>query len=70
MYICIYVYIHAQVIQNCTTLSRVDIYNKDGKQHNLKQRKQNKCRGSQPSPVSSNPGCWTIHLASACNCPL
>ena len=26
-----YIYIHAQVIQNCTTLSRVDIYNKDGK---------------------------------------
>ena len=19
-------------------------------------------------PVSPNPGCWTIHLASACNC--
>ena len=36
----IYIYIHAQVIQNCTTLSRVDIYNEDGKQQDLKQRKR------------------------------
>ena len=36
----IYIYIHAQVIQNCTTLSRVDIYNKDGKQQDLKQGKR------------------------------
>ena len=36
----IYIYIHAQVIQNCTTLSRVDICNEDGKQQDLKQRKR------------------------------
>ena len=36
-----YLYIHGQVIQNCTTLSRVDISeNKDGKQQDLKQRKR------------------------------
>ena len=29
-----------------------------------------KCRRSQPSPVSPNAGCWTIHLASACNCSI
>ena len=31
----IYIFIHAQVIQNCTTLSRVDINNEDGKQQDL-----------------------------------
>ena len=31
----VYIYIHAQVIQNCTTLNRVDIYNEDGKQQHL-----------------------------------
>ena len=36
-----YIYIHAQVIQNGTTLSCVDIYNKDRKQQDLKQRKRN-----------------------------
>ena len=33
-------YLHARVIQNCTTLSRVDIYNMDGKQQDVKQRKR------------------------------
>ena len=74
-YIYIYIYI--------PKLSRIDICIKDRKQQDLKQRKRkpgkccvmmfcnkNKCRRSKPSPVSSNPGCWTIHLASACNCPL
>ena len=32
-------YIHAQVIQTCTSLSRVDICNMDGKQQDVKQRK-------------------------------
>ena len=41
IYIYIYIYVfHAQVIQNCTTLSCVDIYDKDGKQQDLKQRKR------------------------------
>ena len=34
------IYVHAQVIQNCTTLNRVDIYNMDGKQQDVKQRKR------------------------------
>ena len=33
-------YLHARVIQNCTTLSRVDIYNMNGKQQDVKQRKR------------------------------
>ena len=33
-------FFHAQVIQNCTTLSRIDIDNMDGKQQDIKQRKQ------------------------------
>ena len=33
-------YLHTRVIQNCTTLSRVDIYNMDGKQQDVKQRKR------------------------------
>ena len=33
-------YVHVQVIQNCTTLSRVEIYNMDGKQQDVKQRKR------------------------------
>ena len=36
----VYIYIHAQVIQNCTTLSRTDIYNMNGKQQDFKRRKQ------------------------------
>ena len=32
-------YIHAQGIQNCTSLRRVDICNMDGKQQDVKQRK-------------------------------
>ena len=35
-----YIYVHGQVIKNCTTLSRVDIYNMDGKQQDVKQRKR------------------------------
>ena len=30
-YMYMYILVHAQVIQNCTTLSCVDIYNMDGK---------------------------------------
>ena len=37
----LYIYDHAQVIQTCTTLSCVDIYNMDGKQQDAKQRKRN-----------------------------
>ena len=33
-------YVHARVIQNCTTRSRVEIYNMDGKQQDVKQRKR------------------------------
>ena len=36
----IYIYVHAQVIQAFTTLSCVDIYNMDGKQQDVKQRKR------------------------------
>ena len=81
LYIYIYMYIHAQVIQTCTTLSRVEIYDMDWKRQDVEQRKRkpgmrfvvmffskNKCRRSQPSPVSPNPRCWKIHLASAWNC--
>ena len=35
-----YIYVHVQVIQNCTLLSHVDIYNVDGEQQDVKQRKQ------------------------------
>ena len=73
-------YVHVQVIQNCTTLSRVHIYDMDGKEQDVKQRKRKPGKhcvvpfchktnaDGQPSPVSSNPGCWSIHLASFCNC--
>ena len=40
IYIYVCMYVHAQVIQNCTTLSRVEIYNMDGKQQDVKQRKR------------------------------
>ena len=33
-------YVHVQVIQNCTTLSRVHIYDMDGKEQDVKQRKR------------------------------
>ena len=36
----IYIYVHAQVIQNCTILSRVDINDMDGNQQYVKQRKR------------------------------
>ena len=74
-------YVHVQVIQNCTTFSRVHIYDMDGKEQDVKQRKRKPgkhcvvpfchktvMQTDQPSPVSSNPGCWSIHLASFCNC--
>ena len=35
-------YIHAQVIQNCTSLSRVDICNMDGKQQDVIKTKKMK----------------------------
>ena len=35
-----YIYVHVQVIRNCTLLSHVDIYNVDGEQQDVKQRKQ------------------------------
>ena len=45
LFMCIYIYIYIYIYlrsnyRNCTTLSRVDIYNKDGKQQDLKQRKR------------------------------
>ena len=57
----IYIYIHAQVIQNCTTLSRTDIYNMNGKLQDFKRRKRKpgkRCvvmfiTSVDPSPVSS-----------------
>ena len=36
----IYIFVHVQVTQNCTLLSHVDIYNVDGEQQDVKQRKQ------------------------------
>ena len=36
----IYIFVHIQVTQNCTLLSHVDIYNVDGEQQDVKQRKQ------------------------------
>ena len=33
-------YVHVQVIQNCTTFSRVHIYDMDGKEQDVKQRKR------------------------------
>ena len=35
-----YIYVHVQVIQNSTLLSHIDIYNVDGEQQDVKQRKQ------------------------------
>ena len=40
IYIYIYIFVHIQVTQNCTLLSHVDIYNVDGEQQDVKQRKQ------------------------------
>ena len=40
IYIYIYIFVHVQVTQNCTLLSHVDIYNVDGEQQDVKQRKQ------------------------------
>ena len=43
-YMYMYILVHAQVIQNCTTLSCVDIYNMDGKQQDV--NKENENQGS------------------------
>lgn len=42
----IYIYFQAQVIQNCTTLSRIDIYNMNESENNRISSKENKNQGS------------------------
>ena len=42
----IYTYFQAQVIQNCTTLSRIDIYNMNESENNRISSKENKNQGS------------------------
>ena len=42
----IYIYFQAQVIQNCTTLSCIDIYNMNESENNRISSKENKNQGS------------------------
>ena len=42
----IYIYFQTQVIQNCATLSRIDIYNMNESENNRISSKENKNQGS------------------------